>query len=81
MGYCFSHTRQELRDKFKGLPGPEIGKLRKQLVSITKEMEKTMSEDCRENADRTKHALWSEHSETTFVSVHLSDRWSVHLLH
>ena len=30
VGYCFSQTKQELCDKFKGLPGPEIGKLPKQ---------------------------------------------------
>ena len=117
VGYCFSQTKQELRDEYKGLPGPEIGKLRKQGVSVSREVEKPLfcflgdtgtsilegpdadrifacptiiiectflSDDCTENAERTKHVLWSSlrphivsHPDTTFVLIHFSHRWSV----
>ena len=117
VGYCFSQTKQELRKEYQGMPGPEIGKLSKQGVSVTTEVEQPLfcflgdtttsildgpyaerilscptviiectflTDDCRENAERTKHVLWSDlkphiesHPETTFVLIHFSHRWSV----
>ena len=43
-----------------------------------------LTDDCKDNAERTKHVLWSElrpyiisHPNTTFVLTHFSHRWSV----
>jgi len=117
VGYVFSELRRELRDEYRGLPGPEIGRLRKRGVEVTRETETPLlcflgdttasildgpdadlifccptiivectflTEDCRENAERTRHVVWADlrphvvsHPETTFVLIHFSHRWSV----
>ena len=118
VGYCFSKVKNVLKQRYRHLSGPEIGKLRKHGVKVTEEEEQPMfcflgdtstsilkdkdtaerifscatiiiecsflTDDCRENAQRTKHVLWSDlkpyivsHPETTFVLTHFSHRWSV----
>lgn len=117
VGYCFYQTKQSLKPEYKGLPGKEIGKLRKSGVQVTEEEEQPLfcflgdtsvsilegdqaeniflcptviiecsflTDDCRQNAERTKHVLWPDlkphvlaHPETTFVLTHFSHRWSV----
>ena len=117
VGYCFAQIKHSLKPEYKGMPGAEIGKLRKQGVKVTQEEEQPLfcflgdtstsilsesdqadqifscptviiecsflTDDCRDNAARTKHVLWSDlkphviaHPETTFVLTHFSHRWT-----
>ena len=117
VGFCFSQRKCALKPEFRGLPGREIGKLRKEGVEVTEETEQPLfcflgdttasilrdgpdaerilacptviiecsflTDDCRENATRSKHVLWSDlrphvvsHPDTTFVLTHFSHRWS-----
>ena len=42
VGYCFAQVKQSLKPEYKGLPGREIGKLRKQGVQVTAEEEQPL---------------------------------------
>ena len=42
VGYCFAQVKQSLKPEYKGLPGLEIGKLRKQGIQVTQEEEQPL---------------------------------------
>ena len=116
VGYIVYQEKSNLKPDYVGLPGPEIGKLRKSGVQVTFSEEQPLfcflgdthasilsgpdadlifscptviiecsflTDDCLENAERTKHVVWSQlkahvvaHPETFFVLTHFSHRWS-----
>jgi ribonuclease Z len=63
VGYCFSNIKQSLKPEYRGLPGSEIGKLRKLGVQVTQE--ETQALFCF-LGDTSTSILESDQAETIF---------------
>eukprot|EP00295_Goniomonas_pacifica_P025442 CAMPEP_0175934582 /NCGR_PEP_ID=MMETSP0108-20121206/20572_1 /TAXON_ID=195067 ORGANISM="Goniomonas pacifica, Strain CCMP1869" /NCGR_SAMPLE_ID=MMETSP0108 /ASSEMBLY_ACC=CAM_ASM_000204 /LENGTH=171 /DNA_ID=CAMNT_0017258441 /DNA_START=323 /DNA_END=838 /DNA_ORIENTATION=- len=60
VGYVFSERRQMLKEEYRGLPGPEIGQLRKAGTQVTEEVDRPLFAFLGDTSARGVTAIWSD---------------------